>query len=103
ILVLFGLVAAGLAMLMGSVFKNDQQASGIGVMLGLGLAALGGAMVPLEVMPAGMRQVANFTPHAWAIDAFAELVREDGTVVDIAPQLGVLAVFAVVVVSLAAW
>ncbi|MEX1003959.1 MAG: ABC transporter permease [Acidimicrobiia bacterium] len=103
IMTLFGLVGAGAAMLMGSVFQNDQQAGGVGVMLGLGLAALGGAMVPIEVMPAGMQNVARFTPHAWAIDAFGELVREDGTIIDIGPQLGVLALFAGVLLVLAAW
>ena len=103
IMTLFGLVGAGTAMLMGSVFSNDQQAGGIGVMAGLGLAALGGAMVPIEVMPAGMQTVARFTPHAWAIDAFGELVREDGTIVDIGPQLGVLAAFAGAFLVLAAW
>lgn len=103
IMTLFGLVGAGTAMLMGSVFSNDQQAGGIGVMGGLGLAALGGAMVPIEVMPAGMQTVARFTPHAWAIDAFGELVREDGTIVDIGPQLGVLAAFAGAFLVLAAW
>jgi ABC-2 type transport system permease protein len=103
IMTLFGLVGAGAAMLMGSVFQNDQQAGGVGVMLGLGLAALGGAMVPIEVMPSGMQNVARLTPHAWAIDAFGELVREDGTIVDIAPQLGVLAAFAGALLLLAAW
>lgn len=103
IMVVFGLAAAGAAMLMGSVFRNDQQAGGIGVMLGLGLAALGGSMIPVEVMPAGMQQVAKFTPHAWALDAFAELVRRDGTVFDILPQLGVLAGFAAGFLLLATW
>ena len=103
ILVLFGLTGAGAAMLMGSVFRNDQQAGGIGVMLGLGLAALGGAMVPVEVMPPGMQQVARGTPHAWALDAFAELVRRDGSLIDILPQLGVLAAFAAGLLALAAW
>jgi ABC-2 type transport system permease protein len=103
IILSFGLVGAGAAMLMGSVFRNDEQAGGIGVMLGLGLAALGGAMVPVEVMPSAMRQVARFTPHSWALDGFAELIRRDGTLVDILPQLGVLAVFAVGLLGLAAW
>ena len=103
IMIVFGLVAAGVAMLMGSVFQNDQQAGGIGVMAGLGLAALGGAMIPIEVMPAGMQQVARMTPHAWAIDAFAVLVRQDGTIVDILSHLGVLAAFAVGALALASW
>jgi ABC-2 type transport system permease protein len=103
IIALFGLTAAGAAMLMGSVFRNDQQAGGVGVMLGLGLAALGGAMVPVEVMPPSMQQVARVTPHAWALDAFAVLVRQDGSVVDILPQLGVLTAFAAGALLLAAW
>ena len=103
IMALFGLTAAGAAMLMGSVFRNDQQAGGVGVMLGLGLAALGGAMVPVEVMPASMQQVARGTPHAWALDGFAVLVRQNGSVTDILPQLGVLAAFAAGALLVAAW
>lgn len=103
IMVLFGLTAAGAAMLMGSVFRNDQQAGGVGVLLGLGLAALGGAMVPIEVMPATMQRVAKVTPHAWALDAFAVLIRRGGGVADILPQLGVLAAYSAVLLFLAAW
>ncbi len=103
ILVLFALVGAGAAMLMGALFHNDQQAGGMGVLLALGVGALGGAMVPIEIFPEGMQTVAKFTPHAWAIDAFAELVRRDGTIADILPQLGVLAAFAAGLLLLAGW
>jgi ABC-2 type transport system permease protein len=103
VIVLFGLVCAGAAMLMGTLFRNDEQAGGVGVMLGLGLAALGGAMVPVEVMPAGMRSVSKAIPHSWAIDAFSELVRRDASVIDILPQLGVLAIFAASFLALATW
>lgn len=103
ILVLFALVGSGAAMLSGAVFRNEQQAGGVGVLLGLGLAAVGGAMAPIEVFPPVMKSVALFTPHAWAIDAFAELVRRDGGFLDILPQLGVLAAFAAVFLVLATW
>lgn len=103
VLVVFSLVGAGAAMLMGSLFHNDQQAGGLGVLLALGLAAIGGCMVPIEVFPDTMQTIAKLTPHAWGVDAFAELVRRDGTIVDILPQLGVLAAFAVVLFVLASW
>ena len=103
ILVVFALVGSGAAMLAGALFRNEQQAGGIGVLLGLGLAAIGGAMAPIEVFPPAMKTAALFTPHAWAIDAFGELVRRDGNVVDILPQLGVLAAFAVFFMALATW
>ena len=103
VLIVFAMVGAGAAMLMGSIFHNDQQAGGLGVLLALGLAALGGSMVPIEIFPENIQTVAKFTPHSWAIDAFAELVRRDGTLVDILPQLGVLLGFAVVLIMLATW
>jgi ABC-2 type transport system permease protein len=103
ILVAFSAVGAGAAVLMGSVFSNDQQAGGVAVVVSLGLAALGGAMVPIEVFSPTLQRVAHLTPHAWAIDAFAELVRRDGTVIDILPELGVLALYAVILLTLAAW
>jgi ABC-2 type transport system permease protein len=103
VLVAFCAVGAGAAMLMGSVFTNDQQAGGVAVVASIGLAALGGAMVPIELFPPTMQQIALLTPHAWALDAFAELVRRGGTVVDILPQLGILALYAGVLLSLATW
>ena len=103
VVVVFALVSTGAAMLMGALFSNDQQAGGLGVLLGLGLAAFGGAMAPVEIFPETMQTMAKVTPHAWAIDAFAELVRRDGTLVDILPQLGVLAAFAAAFMLLATW
>ncbi len=103
ILIALSAVGAGAGMLLGSLFKNDQQASGIGVMLSLGLGALGGAMFPLDLFPDTLRTIAHVTPHAWALDGFAELVRRGGTTLDILPQLGVLVLYAVVLLVLAAW
>jgi len=103
VLLAFGLVGAAAAMLMGAVFSNDQQAGGVAVVLGIGIAALGGSMVPLEIFSPTMQQVAHLTPHAWALDAYAELVRRGGTTVDILPELGVLTLYAAVLLTLAAW
>ena len=96
VLLAFGLTGAGAAMLMGALFSNDQQAGGVAVVLGIGLAALGGSMAPLEIFSPTMRTVAFLTPHAWANDAFAELVRRDATFVDVLPQIGVLLGYAAV-------
>jgi ABC-2 type transport system permease protein len=103
VLLVFSAVGAGAAMLMGSLFSNDQQASGVAIILSLGLAAMGGAMMAVEFFPPTMQTVALFTPHAWAISAFAELIRHDGTLVDILPQLGVLAGIAALLLLLATW
>lgn len=94
VVLLFSLVAAGAGMLIGSVFRNDSQAGGAGVGLGLVLAALGGSMMSLELFPATTRAVAWFTPHAWANQAMAEIVRRGGGVGDVLPELGALMLYA---------
>lgn len=103
VLVLFAAVGAGAAMLFGTVFRNDQQAGGISVVAGIGLAAVGGSMLPLELFSPTMQTISRFTPHAWANEAFAEILRRGGTVADVAAPLGALALFAAVLLLLAAW
>jgi ABC-2 type transport system permease protein len=103
VLAAFSLPAAAAGLLVGSVMKNQNQASAAGIGLGIGLAALGGSMAPLEILPETMQTVAHVTPHAWAYEAFAEILRRNGTVVDVLPQLGVLVAMGVVILTLAAW
>lgn len=99
----FAAVASGAGMVIGSVMDNDSAASGLGVGVALVAAALGGCMFPLELFPDTLQTVAHITPHAWAYEAFAQIQRHDGTLVDILPQLGVLAAFAAVLLGLGAW
>lgn len=101
IIVLFSLVGTGAAMLMGSSLRNEEQASGLGVFIGLGFAALGGCMVPIALFPPVMVTVAHVTPHAWAMDAFDEVQRRGGTIGDILPELTVLAVYAAALIVVA--
>jgi ABC-2 type transport system permease protein len=87
----------------GSLFRTEQQAQGLSLLLGLGFAALGGCMVPLEVFSPTLKTVAHITPHAWANDAFAKLIGDGATIGAITSQLGVLAIYAVVLLALATW
>ena len=103
ILVALSAVGAGAGMLLGATFSNDQQASAVSPMIGIGLAALGGCMFPLELFSPTMQKVAHITPHAWALDGYAELVRRGGGPLDILPELWVLTLFAVVLLVLAGW
>ena len=103
VVILFALVGAGAAMLVGATFRNDEQANSVGLLLGLGLAALGGCMVPLEVFPRTMETVAHITPHAWAVEGMTDIVLDRAGVSDVSLQLGVLLVYAVVLLTIATW
>jgi ABC-2 type transport system permease protein len=103
LMILFAAVAGGAALLLGAVASNAEQAVAVGLLLGLGMGALGGSMMPLEFFSPAMVTAAHITPHAWAGDGFAELVRHDGGLVDVLPEAGVLALYAVVLFAVAAW
>jgi ABC-2 type transport system permease protein len=93
VVLLFALAGSGAAMLMGSVLRNAAQAGAMGVFLGLVLAALGGAMVPLEIFPPVMDRIAHLLPHAWAIEALTASITQGAGPADVATSLLVLAVY----------
>jgi ABC-2 type transport system permease protein len=103
VVISFCLVSTGVAVLLGSLFSNGQQAGPVAMLLGLGLAALGGSMAPLEIFPKTARRIAHITPHAWANDAFSKLLKHGGDLVTVLPQIGVLLAFAAVVLAVATW
>lgn len=103
VVVMIAAVGAGAGMCFGAFFSRPEQASGIGIVTALSVAAIGGAMLPIELFGDTMASIARFTPHYWAIDAFAVLIRHDGGLTDVATDLAVLAAWATVLVALATW
>jgi ABC-2 type transport system permease protein len=99
----FSLAATGAAMLLGSMFSSEQQSAPVALLLGLGLAALGGSMAPLEVFPKTARLIAHVTPHAWANEAFSKLLQHGRGLVSVLPDVGVLFGFALVAITAAIW
>jgi linearmycin/streptolysin S transport system permease protein len=99
----FCLVGTGVAVLLGSLVNTEQQAQPIAMLLGLGLAALGGSMAPLEVFPKVARTIAHITPHAWANDAFSKLLKHGGDLITVLPQIGILLAFAAAATTIAVW
>jgi ABC-2 type transport system permease protein len=94
IVIAFAFVAGGAAMIVGGLASNPSQAGALGPALGMLLGLFGGAMVPTEVFPEAMRTLSRITPHAWAMDALRALGEPGTGLVQVAPQVGVLAAFA---------
>ncbi len=97
----WALVGTGAGMLAGTVFKTPEQASSIAPTFGIVLGMLGGCMWPLEIVGATMKTVGHLTPHAWAIDAWTELLSRSGGVADIARPLLILAAVAAALITIA--
>jgi ABC-2 type transport system permease protein len=103
IVVLFALVGTGAAMVVGVFSNNPDQAGALGVMAGMLLGALGGAMVPLEIFPEPAHTLAFLTPQAWAIQGLREVALRGGTVIDVLQELGVLVLYAVALMAVGTW
>ena len=99
----FALVGTGAAMVVGVFARNPDQAGSVGVVAGMVLGALGGAMVPGELFEEPISTISQLTPHYWAIDAFRQLVFFDAALTDIATQLIVLLLYALVLVGIGTW
>ena len=65
---------ASLALLLGNVARTTAQATGIGILASLVLAALGGCWWPIEITPPWMQGLALALPTGWTMDALHELV-----------------------------
>ncbi len=103
LIVLFGVVAAGVAMLVGAMSRNPDQASSVGVFIGLALGALGGCMIPIQIMPDVMQSIAKVIPHSWALLGLQETIKTGGGLDTVLLNVAVLAVYGAVLMGLAAW
>ena len=72
------LAATGMAIFIASVTKTQGSAAGLSQTLIQGMAALGGSMMPLSVMPPAMQGASKFTINYWAITGFNDLMLGNG-------------------------
>jgi len=103
VIVLFVAVGTSVGMLFGTILRTPEQAGSIGAPLGIAAGMLGGCMWPLEIVPEPMQQFGHIFPHAWAMDAWIELIGRGGGIGDITTELAVLAGFVAVLFPLGAW
>lgn len=69
------LAAMGLAMLVASISRTETQVAIYGTLLVLVLAGLSGSLMgDRSSMPEQMQQISLITPHAWALDAYQQLL-----------------------------
>jgi ABC-type multidrug transport system permease subunit len=68
------LAAMGLALLVAAAARTEMQVAIYGSVLVLALGLVSGCVVPREWMPEQAQQVSLVTPHAWALDAYRQLL-----------------------------
>ncbi len=90
------LAACGLGVLVASLGRSEAQVDTLSLFLSITLAALGGLMVPAYILPGPLQAVSLYTPQAWALQAYQDVIVRGLTVTDILPEVAMLTVFALV-------
>jgi len=95
--------AAGLGLLIGALAKTEDQVIIYSLVPMFLFAGLGGAWVPLEFTPEPFQRVAYFTPVAWVMDGYKDILIRGQGLGAVLPAVGVLLLYAVVSFALAVW
>lgn len=74
VVVTTSLAAIGLALVVATLARTEAQVAIYGTLLVVVLAGVSGCLMPRALMPEDMQLVRKFTPHAWALDAYNQLL-----------------------------
>jgi ABC-2 type transport system permease protein len=96
-------VASGMGLFVAAVCRTEAQVNGLSVLLAITLAALGGMMVPAYLMPGFMKTLSLFTPHAWALEGYQDVMIRGLGIWAILPETGILLLFAALFFGIALW
>jgi len=97
------LSATGLGVLIAALAKTNEQIGGLGSLLVVTMAALGGVMVPHRVMPEMMSRLGLLTPHAWALRAYEDVLVHGAGLGAVLPGIAALLGFAALFFGVAVW
>lgn len=95
------LAAVSLALAVACLVSTHAQAATFGPILNVLMAALGGVMVPLFVMPPVMQKIATYSPMNWGLEGLLDVLLRSGDVASVLPEVGRLAGFATLMLGLA--
>jgi ABC-2 type transport system permease protein len=96
--------AVGLSMLVAAIARTETQVAVYGTLLVLMLAGISGSLMPRDLMPESLRELSRITPHAWALDAYSQILANPEPQANIVmTACGALLAFAILFLSLAWW
>ena len=102
VLAVWAAFCASAGLLLGSLANTEGQASGLGVLMANGLAALGGCWWPIEVTPQWMQMIQKVTPTGWTMDAMHKLISFQAGATSVLPELALLLIATLIIAAFAA-
>jgi len=83
--------AAGFGLLLATLCRTRAQLSGISTIVILAMSAVGGSMFPRFLMTDTMQKMGLVTFNAWALDGYIKVFWREAPIIDLWPQVLVLA------------
>ena len=101
LLILFSISAAavGLALAVASLVSTHAQAATLGPILNVLMAALGGIMVPVFVMPEVMQKIAAYSPMNWGLQGLLDVLLRGTDAATVLPESARLLGFAALMLA----
>jgi len=90
------LAVLGLGLLISTYCDTQQQAMLISFFMMMVFILLGGLYTPIESMPNWAQWITRFNPVSYFINVMREVVLKGSSLIDIAPQIGIIFLFALV-------
>lgn len=100
---LVALCSTSLGLLIAAIARTEAQISGISVVAMWVMGAVSGAFVPTFFLGDFLGTVGKVTPQYWAVSAYTALFVRGQTLVDIGPELAILAGFTAVFFAIGLW
>ncbi|QOR73419.1 ABC transporter permease [Cruoricaptor ignavus] len=88
-----GLAAIGFGILVGTVFKTQEQSAPFGATAVVILAAIGGIWVPVFMMPEIMQGISKFSPMNWGLKGYYDIILRNAGVLEILQHSALLLLF----------
>ena len=93
--------ANALGLLIASISKSAEQMGPLSGVVLVVMATVGGILIPYFEMPAMLQRIAFFTPQAWALKGYQDILVRGYDFFSVLPSVGALLLFALIFYSLA--
>jgi len=100
-LVLGIIMILGIGLALGGWAKNERQVAPLANIIVFPMMFLSGTFFPRFLMPEWLQQISGFLPLTPVIDGIRLIATEGKSLIDIAPQVGLVAVWMIVVYAIA--
>lgn len=101
IAVLGTIMLFGIGLALGGWAKNENQAAPLAQLVTLPMMFLSGVFFPTFLMPELLQKITQFIPLTAVVDATRLTITENASLVDLGPQLGIIAGWTVIIYLIA--